>query len=184
MNFIGSYTTKKQQDIKTANKVIIKFENCYGINNLEYVFNFGNTKKSYAIYAQNGTMKTSFAKTLLDYSKGQTPDILPFPDITPKLSIMNGNNETINKGDIFVIKSEINNFNTEKTSTLSVNKELRKKHLEITKSIEEKKSSLIEKLQEISKIKNNKLNPNNLELTFTKDITGYPILRSFQYKYW
>ncbi|MDR1941281.1 MAG: hypothetical protein LBQ47_03035, partial [Endomicrobium sp.] len=154
----------------TINKITISLENCYGINKLDYVFDFDETK-SYAVYAPNGTMKTSFAKTLSDYSKKQIPNILPFPEVTPKLSIKN-DSQDINPADIFVIKSEITDFNTEKMSTLLVNKELRKKHSEITRLIEEKKSILIEALQKVSGIKNTKASPNALELTFTKDITG------------
>lgn len=163
---------KKQNDSATTavsdNKIIIKLENCYGINKLDYTFDFDDTK-SYAIYAPNGTMKTSFAKTLLNFSEGQNPDILKFPGIVPKLSIRDSKGDFINKSDIFVIKSQVNDFNTEKMSTLLVNEEFRKKHLEITKSIEDKKSVLIAKLQEISGIKTTN---HNLELVFTKDITG------------
>lgn len=46
----------------------VKFEYCYGINNLEHEFNFSNDNGS-LIYASNGTMKTSFAKTFKDKSK-------------------------------------------------------------------------------------------------------------------
>ncbi|MDR0799962.1 MAG: hypothetical protein LBN01_00285 [Endomicrobium sp.] len=149
-------------------RVVMHFKNCYGINELDYPFDFNETK-SYAIYAPNGTMKTSFAKTLIDYSKGQTPDILEFPNTVPSLSITyDESSQPINPQNIFVIKSEINDFNTDKMSTLLVNKELRQKHLSITKQIDDKKNTLVKELQKISKIKN----PNNLELVFIKDITS------------
>ena len=45
------------------NKLGINFENCYGIGKLDFVFDFSNTN-SFLIYAPNGMMKTSFAKTL------------------------------------------------------------------------------------------------------------------------
>lgn len=41
--------------------------NCYGIKNLQYDFDFKN-KPVVIIYAPNGTMKTSFAKTFRDLS--------------------------------------------------------------------------------------------------------------------
>lgn len=41
-------------------EVKVKFKNCYGINELEYTFDFTD-KKVYSIYAPNGAMKTSFA---------------------------------------------------------------------------------------------------------------------------
>jgi cell division protein YceG involved in septum cleavage len=44
------------------NKVKIHLKNCYGIKKLEYTFDFSQ-KSTYSIYAANGIMKTSFAKT-------------------------------------------------------------------------------------------------------------------------
>ena len=51
------------------NKVHIELENCYGIKKLSADFDFSQ-KSTYAIYAPNGTMKTSFAKTFSDLSQG------------------------------------------------------------------------------------------------------------------
>ncbi|MBO7611906.1 MAG: ATP-binding protein [Elusimicrobia bacterium] len=148
-------------------KIDISLTNCYGINKLDYTFDFDATK-SYAIYAPNGTMKTSFAKTLLDYSKNQQPNILPFPNIIPVIEIKE-DNKAIEPNEIFVIKSEVSNFQTEKMSTLLVNKELRDKHLKITKDIEEKKEILLKELEKVSGIKNTK---GKLEIIFIKDIVG------------
>ncbi len=44
-------------------KLDIKLENCYGIGKLEYSFDFSYSN-THLIYAPNGTMKSSFAKTL------------------------------------------------------------------------------------------------------------------------
>ncbi len=55
-------------------KVIIKFEHCYGIKKLEHTFNF--EKNTFSIYAPNGVMKTSFAKTFRDIStNAETKDL-------------------------------------------------------------------------------------------------------------
>ena len=48
--------------------ISVNLKNCYGINKLDYTFNF-NRKNGCLIYASNGTMKTSFAKTFLKKSK-------------------------------------------------------------------------------------------------------------------
>jgi hypothetical protein len=42
-------------------KVKVELENCYGIEDFNYEFDF-NHSKVYSIYAPNGTMKTSFLK--------------------------------------------------------------------------------------------------------------------------
>ncbi|MFZ2836377.1 MAG: AAA family ATPase [Candidatus Saccharimonadales bacterium] len=48
----------------------VEIENGYGISSLSHEFNFGQESNFYALYAQNGTMKSSFAKALDDHSKG------------------------------------------------------------------------------------------------------------------
>ena len=60
-------------------KININWENCYGIKLLKHEFLFGKSH-SHLIYAPNGTMKTSFAKTM-KFLSGQTKekpqDLLP-----------------------------------------------------------------------------------------------------------
>ena len=53
-------------------KVSIKMANCYGIKQLEYVFDF-EKYKNYLIYASNGMMKTSFTKTFSALHAGKKP---------------------------------------------------------------------------------------------------------------
>jgi hypothetical protein len=54
------------------NKLKLKFEYCYGIKKLEHEFDFSNFKTA-VIYAGNGIMKTSFAKTFNDLATKKTP---------------------------------------------------------------------------------------------------------------
>lgn len=56
----------------------VKFEYCYGIKKLEYKFRFSN--KTFAIYAPNGVMKTSFTKTFHDISRGDITKDLAFTE--------------------------------------------------------------------------------------------------------
>jgi ABC-type branched-subunit amino acid transport system ATPase component len=49
----------------------LNLQHCYGIVKLEAELEF--THKGFAIYAPNGVMKTSFAKTMMDLSKGASP---------------------------------------------------------------------------------------------------------------
>ena len=43
----------------------LDLENCYGIKKLQAKFDFSK-KRTFSIYAPNGVMKTSFAKTFKD----------------------------------------------------------------------------------------------------------------------
>ena len=82
----------------------INLENCYGIRKLKHTFDFTN-KKTYAIYAPNGSMKTSFAKTFLDLSNGDEPTDLMFPERETTWEInYDGDTELLSE-NIFVIKS-------------------------------------------------------------------------------
>ena len=55
-------------------KLSIKLKNCFGISKLEHVFDFKDKLNSVLIYAPNGTMKSSFAKTMLYLSKQNLPE--------------------------------------------------------------------------------------------------------------
>lgn len=61
------------------NRLTLEFESCYGIRSLSDSFDFTDTHnrnpaaKAYAIYAPNGSMKSSFAKTFDRLAQGQSP---------------------------------------------------------------------------------------------------------------
>ena len=52
-------------------QIQFNLENCYGIKKLNASFDFSQEKKVHIIYASNGTMKTSFSKTIKDLQLGQ-----------------------------------------------------------------------------------------------------------------
>ena len=51
-------------------QIQFNLKNCYGIKKLNASFNFSQEKKVHIIYASNGTMKTSFSKTIKDLQLG------------------------------------------------------------------------------------------------------------------
>lgn len=81
----------------------INFENCYGIKKLAYTFDF-SSKRVYSIYAPNGTMKTSFAKTCRDYSSNSNSTDIIFPDRITLREIKNNLNDNIEASNVFVIE--------------------------------------------------------------------------------
>jgi ABC-type Mn2+/Zn2+ transport system ATPase subunit len=127
----------------------IKFENCYGIKKLEKDFDF-STRKVYSLYAPNGSMKTSFAKTFKDFSSGtETKDHIFLERVT-KREIKDEANTELNPSQIFVIEPYNESYRSEKASTLLVNQALRERYEEILKQIEKEKSNLITKLKQLS----------------------------------
>lgn len=134
-------------------KIKINFENCYGIKNLEeFIFNFSQ-KNTYVVYAHNGTMKTSFAKTFKDVSNGNETQDLIFKKRVNKRIIKNENNDDLSSDNIFVIEPYNKEFKTKKLSTLLVNKTLKDKYDEIHSDINEKKELLIKNLLKNSGLK-------------------------------
>jgi len=65
----------------------INFQYCYGIKKLEAEFDF-SSKRVFAIYAPNGTMKTSFAKSFKDLSRGEQPKDLVFQENQKKFLLL------------------------------------------------------------------------------------------------
>lgn len=55
----------------TFKQIQFHLENCYGIKKLDASFDFSQEKKVHIIYASNGTMKTSFSKTIKDLQTKQ-----------------------------------------------------------------------------------------------------------------
>lgn len=127
----------------------IKFENCYGIKFLEKDFDFSK-RKVFSLYAPNGSMKTSFAKTFKDLSSGtQTKDYIFTERVTVR-EIKDETNTEIVPEQIFVIEPYIESYRSEQASTLLVNQILKEKYEEILKQIEQEKSNLTSKLKQLS----------------------------------
>jgi len=131
-------------------KLTLKFENCYGIKKLEKEFDF-SSKKVFAIYAPNGTMKTSFAKSFKDLSKDEKPKDLVFKERETVCVVQDDSEKDIKSEEIFVIEPyNKNNFNTDKISTLVVKKELKERYDKIYKNLEIEKNDFIKKLKRVS----------------------------------
>lgn len=54
----------KSQERPVPYELHMRLENCHGIGRLDHTLRFPDKKQHMAIYASNGTMKTSLAKTL------------------------------------------------------------------------------------------------------------------------
>lgn len=149
------------------NKLKIEFENCYGIKQLKYDFDF-SVKSTYAIYAANGTMKTSFANTFMDFSKSKPSTDSIFTARETKRIITDENGDELQAEEIFVIEPYNQSFKSQKLSTLLVNKELKEKYDEIHLKINEKKDALTKELILKSGLKK------GVDTEFSTDFTTYP----------
>lgn len=128
-------------------KIKFNLQYCYGIKKLHQELEFKN--RTFAIYAPNGVMKTSFAKTMQDLSKDLKPTDLAFPDRETVYEIFVDAIQVKPK-NIFVVESYNKDYKSEKISTLLANSELKKEYEEIHKKINKSSDSLIKKLKQLS----------------------------------
>lgn len=109
-------------------KMNVALKNCHGIRELDAAFSFekGN---AVAVYAPNGTMKTSFARTFKDLAGGQGTADHMFPTRETERSVTDENGDDLDPSDVVVVLSYDEELGpTESTSTLLVNPELRKEY--------------------------------------------------------
>ncbi|MEN0642315.1 hypothetical protein MKY91_03950 [Alkalicoccobacillus gibsonii] len=133
-------------------EVSIKLEYCYGIKDFTHTFDFSE-KPTALIYSANGTMKTSLSKTLKALSKGETPKDEVFRERISTHILVDESEKPILNEEIFVVESYNEGFNSERTSALLVNKDLKKTYDEIHGKVDLKKEELLKELTKLSGIK-------------------------------
>lgn len=158
-------------------KILVEFENCYGIKHLKHEFDTSNGT-AFLIYAPNGAMKTSFAKVFTDISHDTKPSDKIFPHRITKYLITDEEANLLLPDQIFVVEPYQENFNATRTATLLVNDSLRLEYENAVKTIEEKANQVIEKLAELSQIKKTSIQS---EITSTFGFKENAIWDLFEY---
>ncbi len=133
----------------------IKLENCYGIQKLDATLTFRGSQRvplgsAFSIYAPNGFMKTSLARTFLDFQEGRDSQDLIFPARQTSRSITSDPAAAITPESIFVIKPYVERYSGAGTSTLLVNPKLRNKYEEAIRNIESTQDELVKTLKDVS----------------------------------
>ena len=149
------------------NKTSINLKNCYGIPALTYEFDF-TEHDSYVIYAPNGVMKTSFAKTFKDLSERKDSKDSIFPERQTERQIFDETSSPIKPENIFVISPYERGYHSQRMSTLLVNHDIKHQYESIYADINEKKTALIKSLKSLSGIKKD----DELERTIAYDFTS------------
>lgn len=132
-------------------KLTLKFENCYGIKKLEDEFDFSECK-TIAVYAANGAMKTSFAKTFKDIStKGKPCDQMD-DSLTSVFDVLLEDGTSLQPENICVIEPYNDKaFNSEeKVLTLLADEDTRKEYLSIYKEIDAQKKATLSGLKKLT----------------------------------
>lgn len=126
-------------------KLALDLENCYGIGKLKGEVNIEMNSVS-VIYSSNGTMKTSFVKTLRDIYNGRSPKDQLNANLQAK-HIVELNGVPIGEGAIKVFDSYSVGYEPENISDVLISKSLREQYFNLTKTYNLKKDLLIKSLK-------------------------------------
>lgn len=127
----------------------LELEHCYGIRRLQTTLDFSKAK-AIAVYAPNGSMKTSLARTFEDIAAGTDSKDRIFPTRATKRVVKLGGAD-LPKESVLVVRpyDEVFGHNAQ-TSTLLVNADLRKEYESLHAEIDAAKAAFLKGLKEQS----------------------------------
>jgi hypothetical protein len=132
------------------NKIGVHLEHCYGIKHLEQEFDFSDSN-TWLIYAPNGVMKTSFAKTfkILSIGKEKPCDQMDDSKVSKYDIFVDGTNAQIDKSIICTIEpySESAFSSEDKILTLLSDEETRSEYMKVYKDLEGAKKAALSSLK-------------------------------------
>ncbi|EIM04285.1 phage infection protein [Rhodanobacter denitrificans] len=133
----------------------IDLENCYGIKRLQANFDFSKANAC-AVYAPNGSMKSSLAQTFQDVADGAASKDRIFPARVCRREIKDEAGVDLTMESVLVVRpyDEVLGHSV-KTSTLLVNPTLRKEYEALHADIDAAKEALLKALKEQSGSKKN-----------------------------
>lgn len=147
-------------------KLSIELENCYGIRKLQAQLNFSE-QNVYAIYAPNGSMKSSLAQTFRDVADGVPSRDRIFPTRVCTRKIVDENGAELPQGSVLVLAPYDEAFgHSEKTSSLLVDAKLRKEYEQLHTDIDNSKKTFLKALKKQSGSKKDL--EKEISTTFTK----------------
>lgn len=151
------------------NELKIHFENCYGIKKLQHTFDFTKSKVQ-IIYAPNGAMKSSFAKTFEDISLDKVSEDRIFSERVNHRSALVDNRDIL-KEEIFVI-NRMQDADFKEASTILANETLKTEYDAINIKLNDTKKEFIKTIQPYFGIKENVIEQTITD-TFKTDIYSF-----------
>lgn len=128
----------------------LDLEYCYGIRRLQTTLDYTNAK-AIAVYAPNGSMKTSLAQAFEDISRGTDSKDRIFPNRPTKRVVKVDGAADLGRENVLVVKPYDEVFgHSAQTSTLLVNAELRKEYESLHADIDAAKAAFLKGLKEQS----------------------------------
>ncbi|NLJ80135.1 MAG: hypothetical protein GX335_03810 [Firmicutes bacterium] len=157
----------------------LHLENCYGIRKMKAKFKFGDQKVQ-LIYAANGTMKTSLAKTFGDYSRGEDSGDLIYPEREAKRVIADESGKPIDPSSVFVIRPYDAQFRSEGVALLLANERLRNRYENVHQEVDQRKQELLVRLRTNSGLRKEQLEKEFCSAFMKEETDFYTCLQSCQ----
>lgn len=134
-------------------KLKLQLEHCYGIRKLDVVLDFGGNA-AIAIYAPNGSMKSSLASTFQDIADGKVSRDRIFPNRATVRVVQDENSANIGAADVLVLRPyEEFASKGNATATLLVNAALRQEYEALHAGVTAARAALITAVKATAKTK-------------------------------
>lgn len=134
-------------------KLKLQLEHCYGIRKLDVVLDFGGNA-AIAIYAPNGSMKSSLASTFQDIADGTVSRDRIFPNRATVRVVQDENGASIGAADVLVLRPyEEFASKGNATATLLVNAALRQEYEALHAGVTAARAALITAVKATAKTK-------------------------------
>jgi len=131
-------------------KLHLKLENCHGIGSLEHSFDF-TKHRIFTVYAPNGSMKTSFAKTFTDLQQGIESKDHIYDKRRPSSREIKIDDNPIKDTEILVINSYEDEYKySPNVAKLLANKDLKEEYKVIHEEIAKQKEPLTIALEDLT----------------------------------
>lgn len=150
----------------------LKLENCYGIRKLDetLVFDYPN---AIAIYAPNGSMKSSLAQVFQDIADGKESKDRIFPERVCTRHVQDENGADLPKDSVMVVRPHEDTKYTLKTTTLLVNATLRREYEVIHSELDAAKATFLKAMKAQSGSK--RMIEKEISLAFTSSDNNFYI---------
>lgn len=158
----------------------IDLKNCHGIRRMDKLLSFSKHGRHAAIYASNGTMKSSLAKTLRDVSRGEKPRDHIYTHRTSSCNITTGGGEKGGRRDIerdyilVIDPYEDVDISKAMSSGILVSEDLRNRYEAARSSIVPLQKALLDKLYSLSGVPRRRdKSADTVEETAVTDLTAF-----------
>ena len=152
IKFSTSFVQQRRQQVRSVN---IYLENCYGIKKLETELDFSSTRV-YALYAPNGAMKSSLAKTFQDVAEKTESQDRIFPNRQTVRQITDDEGRDLSPEEVLVVTpyDEALDVN-EQTSTLLLDTKLKQEYEDLLRTVARARDELLQALRQQSHSRKN-----------------------------